>query len=99
MKADSKRSSEVPEIKPCRHMEQWVNSLADGSLTGFARWYTQLHIHGCSHCYAALEALQTLQVRLKALKGTESAAMPTTLSPIHRSALDLALEEVEKKRG
>ena len=98
MKMHSK-SGDVPEIKPCRHMEQWVNSLADGSMTGFARWYTQLHVHGCSQCYAALEALQTLKARLKALHTIENPTVPTTLTPTRRSALDLALDDVEKRHG
>lgn len=93
------RRDDVPEIKPCRYMEQWVNALADGSLTGFARWYTQLHVHGCSHCYAALEALQNLKARLKALKSSENVLAPTALSPQRRTALELALDDVEKKRG
>ena len=96
MTEESKRN-EVPEIKPCRHMEQWVNALADGSLTGFARWYTQLHVRGCHHCYAALEALLRLKERLKALSKTENVSVPTVLSSDRREALNAALDAVEKQ--
>src|SRR5262249_45434110 len=55
------------EARPCRHMRRWVNALADGSLKGFARWYTDLHVAGCPKCRAALEALRSLRARLRAL--------------------------------
>lgn len=92
------KTSAVPEIKPCRHMDQWVNALADGSLTGFARWYTQLHVSGCHQCHAALEALQRLKARLQALRAAENASVPTALPLSRREALNAALDEVEKKR-
>jgi hypothetical protein len=78
-------------------MERWVSALSDGSLTGFARWYVQLHLAGCRRCQAALEALRRLQESLHALRTTESAP-PTTLSPPRRQALEAALDEVEKRR-
>ena len=86
-----------PEIKPCRHMEQWVHALADDSLTGFARWYTRLHVGGCRRCYAALEALQSLRERLKALRATDGLAAPPTLPLERREALRAALDAVEKR--
>lgn len=96
--AEEMKESAPLEIKPCRHMEQWVNALAEGSLTGFARWYTQLHIRGCQHCYAALEAIQHLKAHLKALHSTENATIPAELSPERKEALISALVEVEKGR-
>src|SRR5436189_248885 len=52
------------EIRPCPHMRNWVSSLADGTLRGFPRWFTRLHVKGCPHCHEALGALQTLCARL-----------------------------------
>src|SRR5438270_244779 len=90
---------EVPaEIKPCRHMEAWVNALSDGSLSGPARWYTQLHVAGCKQCRAALSALQRLREHLQALRSQEDASLPTTLAPHRRQSLEAALDEVEKNR-
>ena len=97
--AEDQKRSEVPEIRPCRHMEQWIDALADGSLTGFARWYTHLHVRGCRHCYAALEALLRLKERLKALSRTENVSVPTALPPDRREALNAALDAVEKRRS
>lgn len=55
------------EIKPCPHMRSWVSALADGTLKGFARWFTRLHVKGCPHCSDAFRAFQRLRERLSAL--------------------------------
>ena len=86
-----------PEIKPCRHMAQWVNALADGSLTGVARWYTQLHVAGCKHCQSALVALQRLRSHLQALREPETSPPPTTLSPQRRDAVEAAFDALEEQ--
>ena len=41
---------DVPHIEPCKHMENNISALSDGSLRGFALWYTQLHAAHCPHC-------------------------------------------------
>ena len=33
--------------KPCRHMRSLVSALADGALSGLARWYAVHHVAGC----------------------------------------------------
>ena len=91
---DEMNRLDVPLIKPCRHMEQWVNALADESLTGFARWYTQLHVRGCRRCYAALEAIRQLKARLKALHSS-TGWVPATLGQDRRAALEAAMDAVD----
>ncbi len=96
--AEKAEQNEVPEIRPCRHMEKWVAALSDDSLTGFARWYTRLHVSGCKQCQAALAALQRIHERLKALGTNEASLFPAAFPPERRQALEAALDEVEKKR-
>lgn len=95
---DELDSAEMPEIKPCRHMERLVHALADESLSGFARWYTQLHMRGCQRCYAALKAIQKLRARLNALRAGECGAIPATLPPNRRAAVEAALDELDRRR-
>ena len=57
------------EIRPCPHMRSWVSALADGTLRGFARWFTRLHVKGCPHCKEAFQGFQRLRDRLRALAG------------------------------
>lgn len=82
---------------PCRHMRRWVNGLVDGSLSGLARWYTNMHVAGCPRCRAALEALRALRRRLQALR-EPAAGEGTDLSPARRSALDMALDAVDGRQ-
>ncbi len=89
---------QLPEVSPCRHMETWIDALADDSLTGFARWYTQIHVAGCRRCRAALQALRTLRERLKSYREASETGLPPALSPEKRSALEAALDAVEKQR-
>ncbi len=46
----------ISEIAACHHMKAHVHALADGTLQGPARWYTQLHCSYCNKCGEALEA-------------------------------------------
>lgn len=85
------------EVKPCRHMACWVSSLADGTLSGFARWYTRLHLAECKQCKATLDALISLRERLKALPQSQDPIFPATLSEQNRTALDAALDAVDRK--
>ena len=94
--ANETKHSDVPELWCCRRMERWINALADGSLTGWARWYTRLHVAGCKRCEAALQALLHVQESLKALRSDENNRVPATLPPDRRVALDAALDEVER---
>ncbi len=96
MTDDSRRQN--VEFKPCRHMERWVDALANGSLIGVARWYTQIHIAGCRQCRATLEALLRLHERLQSFRAISDATLPSTLTLEKRFTLENALDEVEKKR-
>ena len=86
------------EFKPCRHMERWVDALADGSLRGWRRWYAQMHISGCNQCRATLERLQRVRQRLQAYRAASDALLPASLPPEKRLALDAALDAIEQKR-
>src|SRR5258707_11248364 len=93
-----KTTDQPPQIEPCRHMRAWVNALADGSLSGIARWYTKLHVADCPRCRAALEAFMALRARLRSLGSSPSVVGEMTLTPERRSALEAALDDVERKR-
>lgn len=64
------------EIRPCPHMRNWVSALADGTLRGFARWFTRLHVKGCPQCREAFQGFQKLRQRLAALTGKTAERMP-----------------------
>ena len=84
------------EIEPCPHMRNWVSALADGTLRGFARWFTRLHVRGCPRCFEAFGALQRLRERLCALGGKPS----TERMPDERwEAISEAWEETERKES
>ncbi len=85
-----------PQIQPCRHMHHWIQGFADGSLTGFARWYTRLHVSGCPRCREAVQALAALRDRLKAL-GSNARQKALSLSPERRTALESALDRIEEE--
>ena len=78
-------------------MERWVNALADGSLTGFTRWYAQMHVSGCNQCRATLESLQLLRERLHALASVAGAEANFSLSPERRAALLSAFDAVDNQ--
>jgi len=83
-------------IRPCWHMARWVNALVEDRLTGFARWYTNLHLAGCPKCRAALESLRALHRRLQEL-GHVWAEGPATLSADRRVALEAALDAIDRE--
>ncbi|HLK57653.1 MAG TPA: hypothetical protein VKU00_13895 [Chthonomonadaceae bacterium] len=83
-------------IRPCWHMARWVNALVDGHLSGFALWYTNLHLAGCPKCRAALESLRALHRRLQRLNGTW-AERPVTLSADRHVALQTALDAIDRE--
>ena len=84
------------EIKPCPHMRNWVSALADGTLRGFARWFTRLHVKGCPHCSDAFRAFQRLRERLSAMAGRPAAdKMPER----RWETISAAWEEAEKKEA
>jgi hypothetical protein len=58
--------SRHPE-KPCSHMTTLLSTLADGTLTGLARWYAENHSRRCPGCQNALGSLKTVRERVRAL--------------------------------
>jgi hypothetical protein len=86
------------EIKPCHHMETLVSGLADGSLSGPARWYTWMHVSYCRKCHAALDAFRALRAHLGHWRSTESEPNTTALTPERRAALDAAMDRIDIRR-
>ena len=78
--------------KPCRHMRGLVSALADGALSGLARWYTVRHVAGCPQCSNALTYFQALKSRLRF-----AAAPPRPLTPAHWQAAEAAWEEADQE--
>ena len=62
-------------LKPCSHMKTLLSALADGSLTGLARWFTENHAKGCPGCGHTLANLQTLRERVRTLGVPEGAEL------------------------
>ena len=81
------------DVRPCKHMEGMVNGLADGSLHGPARWYTQLHVMHCAHCKAAVKNLRVVIGKVSALR-QDGMASPERLPTDRRVALERAMDEV-----
>lgn len=82
------------DVRPCHHMEGMVNSLADGTLHGPARWYTELHAMHCNQCKAAVKNLRVVIGRVKELRddgANDRAGMPDD----RREELERALDEVD----
>jgi hypothetical protein len=77
-------------------MRRWVSAFADGTLRGFARWYTRLHLEGCPQCRAVLESLLALRERLSALRS--HAGEEPDFSSSRRAAMEAAMEEIDQKR-
>lgn len=48
----------------CAKMIDLLSGTADGSLTGWKRWFTEWHVRHCPGCAAALIALRDLCLRL-----------------------------------
>lgn len=97
MQMESQQTSRTdPHIRPCRHMEKWVHALADGSLTGWRRWYTRLHVAGCRRCEEALHALEAMRERLRTL-GAASTSQSAALSAERRAALESALNAIDEQ--
>ena len=82
------------DVRPCKHMEGMVSSLADGSLHGPARWYTQLHAMHCTQCNAAVKNLKVVIGRVKEL-GDSGAQLGATMPDDRRAELNRALDEID----
>ena len=76
------------DTKPCAHMRTLVSALADGALSGVARWYTLRHIDGCAQCRKGMATIMEVQERLRVIhaEGGEEAS----LSPEQWAAVEAA---------
>ena len=84
----------IEKIEPCPHMENYVSALSDGSLKGLALWYTKWHLFTCRKCSAALRAMAILRARLWKLGQASGAS--TSLSRERRSAMEKAMDDIDK---
>ena len=69
-------------------MRLLVSALADGALTGVARWYTRRHIDGCPQCQKGLATIQEVRDRLRLIHEKDAAS--ATLSPEQWAAVEAA---------
>ncbi len=82
------------DVRPCSHMEGMVNGLADGTLHGPAKWYTELHAMHCTQCKAAVKNLRIVIGKVKDLRDDDTAngeRMPAE----RREDLERAFDEVD----
>ena len=61
-------SAIAPAIKPCWHMRNLVQRMAEGSLAGALLSYTKYHLHHCERCRRAVEILRATLNRLRLLR-------------------------------
>jgi anti-sigma factor RsiW len=83
------------DTKPCLHMRHWVSALADGALTGFARWYTERHVGNCPQCRKGLATILSVRDRLRALIPGQT----TSLSQERWNAIEAAWEQADRERA
>ena len=83
------------EIEPCHHMTDQINSLADDTLKGPIRLYTQIHVLHCSKCRPALSRLRALRTRLIVLRELPPEVEKNVLPPARQSALLKAMKGLE----
>jgi hypothetical protein len=57
---------------PCKHMKPMLNKAADGSLKGFAKWYTLAHAARCSGCGRFLRNLEQLILNMRKSRESET---------------------------
>jgi hypothetical protein len=82
------------DVRPCKHMEGMVSSLADGSLHGPARWYTQFHAMHCIQCKTAVKQLRAVIDRVSVLR-EEAPGQGQELPMERRAELEHAMDEVD----
>lgn len=76
-------------------MTDMLSGAADGTLTGWKLWFTNLHVKYCPGCAAALQGLKDLCVRLAKL-GTETPQdKEKALSDARWSKIESAWEAIE----
>lgn len=85
------------DTKPCLPMRRLVSALADGALTGLAKWYTEKHIAGCRQCQKGLATIKALRDRLRALN--ERDWEYASLSSERWAALESAWQQGDQRRA
>ena len=80
-------------MRPCPHMKTLLSALADGSLTGLARWYAENHARRCPGCGSALGGLRTIRERIRTLGVPTGESL--RLSGEHWEAIEAAWEQVD----
>ncbi|MBC7805425.1 MAG: hypothetical protein H7145_04670 [Akkermansiaceae bacterium] len=101
----------APVEHGCAYLEEWLNGLADDSLTGVPRWYTIAHAATCPYCRVALRELLLLRGELGEIEATPSdpaidgetqvsapSPLLRSLTPERRAAVFSAWEEAEASR-
>jgi hypothetical protein len=84
----------MKSLKPCPHMKTLLSALADGSLSGLARWYAENHAQRCPGCGSALTDLKTIRERLRTL-GVPPVEGSLGLSEEHWSKLEAAWDKLD----
>ena len=84
------------EIHHCNKMTDMLSGAADGTLTGWKLWFTNLHVKYCPGCAAALTGLKDLCVRLSKLGTAQSDAVPA-LSEERWSSIESGWEAIEAR--
>ena len=79
--------------RPCPHMKTLLSALADGSLTGIARWYTEHHAQRCPGCGSSLGNLKTVRERIRTLGVPDGDTLQ--LSEDRWAAIEAAWDEQE----
>jgi hypothetical protein len=82
------------DVRPCKHMEGMVNGLADGTLHGPAKWYTEFHAMHCTQCRAAVSNLRIVIGKVKDLRD-DGTANVERMPADRREELERALDEVD----
>jgi hypothetical protein len=94
MKKSDVSSDEIAveqDVRPCEHMETMVSGLADGSLHGPKRWFTQIHILYCTPCRSAVRNLRTVIDQVSDLREAGADRMP----PERRAEIERALDTID----
>lgn len=54
------KQKEMSEGPPCKHMENLLQGVADGSVGGVRKWFVLFHVGHCSHCGNFFRRLQAM---------------------------------------
>ncbi|GAB4458827.1 MAG: hypothetical protein OHK0029_20560 [Armatimonadaceae bacterium] len=83
--------------RPCPHMKTLISGLADDSLTGMMRWFTEMHAKGCGPCGSAVAQLKGLRMRLRGLNAPCEGSKKLALSEERRAAIEAAWQRMDEE--